>query len=100
MSCSSIVSDPKSRKYFGKIRTAFEGIASQPHRLWQSAESSKECEQRILRQHSIPFTERIRLAYGLPKETITAIMILYRNTKVMVRSFDRDRDFFDIVTYI
>ena len=32
------------------------------------------------------------------KETITAIMILYKNTKVMVRSFDIDTDFFDRVT--
>ena len=32
--------------------------------------------------------EQILLAYGIPKETITAIMILYRNTKVKVRSLD------------
>ena len=30
--------------------------------------------------------EQIRLAYGLPKETVAAITILYRNTKVKVRS--------------
>ena len=30
--------------------------------------------------------EQILLAYGLPKETITAIMILYRNMKVKVHS--------------
>ena len=41
--------------------------------------------------------EQIQLAYGLPKETITAIMILYRNTKVKVRSPDGDTDYFDIV---
>ena len=27
--------------------------------------------------------ELILLAYGLPKETVAAIMILYKNTKVM-----------------
>ena len=41
--------------------------------------------------------EQILLAYGLPKETITAIMILYRNTKVKVRSPDGDTDYFSIV---
>ena len=35
--------------------------------------------------------EQILLAYGLPKETITAIMMLYKNTKVKVHSPDRDR---------
>ena len=35
--------------------------------------------------------------YGLPKETVAAIMMLYRNTKVKVRSPDRDTDYFDIV---
>ena len=40
---------------------------------------------------------RILLTYGLPKETITAIMILYRNTKGKARSPDGDTDYFDIV---
>ena len=35
--------------------------------------------------------EQILLAYGLPKETVAAITILYRNTKVKVRSPDEDR---------
>ena len=41
--------------------------------------------------------EQILLAYSLPKETVTAIMMLYRNTKVNVRSLDGDTDYFDIV---
>ena len=41
--------------------------------------------------------EQILLAYGLPIETVTAIMMLYINVKVMVRSPDGDTDFFDIV---
>ena len=41
--------------------------------------------------------EQILLAYGLPKETVAAIMILYRNTKVKVRSPDGDTKYFDIV---
>ena len=49
----------------------------------------------------IPFTEekmeQILLAYGIPKETVAAITILYRNTKVKVRSPDGDTEYFDIV---
>ena len=41
--------------------------------------------------------EQILLAYGLPKETVAAIMILYRNTKVKVRSPDGDTEYFIIV---
>ena len=37
------------------------------------------------------------LAYGLPKETVAAIMMLYENTKINVRSPDRDIDYFDMV---
>ena len=36
--------------------------------------------------------KQILLAYGLPKETVAAITILYRNTKVKVRSPDGDKD--------
>ena len=41
--------------------------------------------------------ELILLAYGLPKETVAAIMILHRNTKVKVCSPDGDTEYFDIV---
>ena len=41
--------------------------------------------------------EQILLAYGIPKETVAAIMIPYRNTKVKIRSPDEDTEFFDIV---
>ena len=41
--------------------------------------------------------EQILLAYGLPKETVAPIMMLYRNTKVKVPSLDGDTDNFDIV---
>ena len=44
--------------------------------------------------------EQILLANGLPKETIATIMILYRNTKVKVRSPDGDTDYFNIVAGI
>ena len=41
--------------------------------------------------------EQILLAYSLPKETVAAMTILYRNTKVKVRSPDGDTEYFDIV---
>ena len=41
--------------------------------------------------------EQILLAYGLPKETVAAITILYRNTMVKVCSPDGDIEYFDIV---
>ena len=41
--------------------------------------------------------KQILLANGLPKETVAAITILYRNTKVKVRSPDGDTEYFDIV---
>ena len=41
--------------------------------------------------------DQILLAYGFPKETVAVIMMLYKNTKVKVRSPDGDTDYFDIV---
>ena len=41
--------------------------------------------------------EQILQAYCLPKETVAAITILYRNTKVKVRSPDGDTEYFGIV---
>ena len=41
--------------------------------------------------------EQILLASGQLKETAAAIMMLYRNTKVKVRSTNGDTDYFDIV---
>ena len=41
--------------------------------------------------------EQILLAYSLPKETIAAIIMLYRNTKIKVHSPDRNTDYFNIV---
>ena len=40
--------------------------------------------------------EQILLVYGVPKETVAAITILYRNTKVKVRSPDGDTEYFNI----
>ena len=40
---------------------------------------------------------QILIAYGPPKETVAAIMMLYKNSKVKFHSPDRDTDYFDIV---
>ena len=44
--------------------------------------------------------EQILLAYGMLKETVVAITILYRNTKVKVRSPDGDTGYFDFVAVV
>ena len=41
--------------------------------------------------------EQILLAYGVPKETVAAITVLYRNTKVKVCSLDGDTEYSNIV---
>ena len=80
------------------------------HKFWLSVEFLKVYVQKNL-QATILFVdftkafdsihkgkmEQILLAYGLPKETVTAIVILHRNTRVKVRSPDGDTDYFDIV---
>ena len=44
--------------------------------------------------------EQILLEYGIPKETVAAVMILCRNTKVKVHSLDGDTEYFDIVALL
>ena len=43
---------------------------------------------------------QILQTYGLPKEIVTAIMKLYKNTKAMVHSPDGVTEFFDIVARV
>ena len=42
--------------------------------------------------------KQIQLAYCLPKETVTTIIMLSKNTKVMACSPDGNTEFFNIVT--
>ena len=42
--------------------------------------------------------KQILQAYGVHKETIGTLMMLYKNPKVKVHSPDGDTDFFEIVT--
>ena len=44
--------------------------------------------------------EQIFLAYGLPKETVAAKIMLDKNTKVKVRSPDGNSSFFDIIAVV
>ena len=41
--------------------------------------------------------EQILLAYGLPKQIVTAIMMFYKNMKAIVHSHNGDTSFFNIV---
>ena len=42
--------------------------------------------------------KEILLKYGIPEETVCVIMILYKNTRSMVRSPDGDTPYFEITT--
>ena len=44
--------------------------------------------------------KQILVAYDVSKEAVTAIMMLYKNTKAMVRSPDGDIYFFGVVAEI
>ena len=92
---------------------ASEEIDPRPHKYWLSVESVKAYGQKNL-QATILFVDfnkafdsihrgkmqQILLTYGIPKETIRAITILYRNPKVKARSPDGDTEYFDIVAVL
>ena len=42
--------------------------------------------------------KEILLKYGIPEETVCVIMMLYKNTRSMVRSPDGDTPYFEITT--
>ena len=92
---------------------ASEEIDPRPGKYWPSVESLKAYGLKNLQATLlfVDFTkafnsihrgkmEQILLAYGLPKETAAARTILYRNTKVKVRSPDGDTEYFDIVARV
>ena len=59
----SILSYLKSRKFLGKIRTAFEGITSQPHKLRLAIETS-EYKQKSWDNTAVhKFVQGIRFQY-------------------------------------
>ena len=91
---------------------ASKEIDLRPHKYWPSVESLKAYGQKNLQAtllfvdftkafHSIHRgkMEQILLTYSLPKETVAAIMILYRNIKVKVCSPDRHTEYFDVIAW-
>ena len=106
MLCFSNISKLKLRKVLEKIRMVFWKIGLQ-HHIYQIIERvhAKTLEVTLL---FVDFTkafdslyrvkmEQILQAYSLPEETVTAIIMLYRNMNVKVRSPHRDTNFFDIL---
>ena len=84
---------------------AFGEIDPQQHKFWLSVEFWKVYVKKNF-EATISFVNfskafdsihSLLLAYGLPKETVAVIMMLYKNTKVKVRSSDGDTDYLDIV---
>ena len=104
--CFSTTSNLKMRKFFKKIKTAFERLNLQLYRFWQcqiiEGVYAKNLKATLL--FIIFFKvfdsihrekmEQILLAYAHSKET--AIMILYKNMKAMIHSPDGDTDFSDL----
>ena len=103
----SITSNLKLRKFLGKITMAFSKKSI--HNITDTdCQIIKEVWTKNLRAalsfidfskvfHSIHRgkMEQILQTYCLPKETVTAIMMLYKNTKVMVHSPNGDTNFFN-----
>ena len=101
--------NPKLRRYLGRTKMDFGGIDPQRHKLWLSVEFLKVYVKKSRGNHIIcqlrkafdsilrGKMEQILLAYGLPKETVAAIMMIYRNTKVKVCILVGDTDYIDIV---
>ena len=110
MLCYLTTSNLKLRKFFGRIKMVFREIDPQHHRFNNSNLLEGVCAKSL--KATLLFVdffkafdsihrrkiEQILLAYGLPKETIATIMMLFKNMKVKVFSLNGDTEFFDIVT--
>ena len=92
---------------------ASKEIDPRPRKYWPSVESLKAYGEKtqLATMRFVDFLkafdsihrgkmEQILLTYGLPKEIVAAITILYRNTKMKVRSPDGDTEYFDIVAKV
>ena len=102
-------SDLKLRKFFEKVRMAsertslivrihqvIEGVlAKNLEKLLLFEDFRKEFDSMYRRK-----MEQIVLTYGLPKETVTAITMFFKNPEVMVRSPNVDIDSFDIISRV
>ena len=93
-------------KYLERIKITSKEIDPRHHRFLLPAEFLKVFVKKprsntIIHRFSQAFDkgkiEQILLAYGLPQDTLSAIMMLYKDMKVKVRSPDGDTNYFDIV---
>ena len=101
--------EPKIEKIQRKNQNVFRKTYTRYHGFWLSVEFYKVYVQNL--EAKILFVdffkefvsihkekmEHILHTYGLLKETVAAIMMLYENTKVKVHSPDGDTDYFNIV---
>ena len=101
--------EPKIEKILRKNQNGFRRNRSMKSQIL-TIRGILECVRTKNQQATIVFTdftkafdsihrgkmEQILLTYGLPKETVAVIMMLYRNMKGKVRSPDGDTDYFDI----
>ena len=100
--------NPKLRTHI-RTKMVFGEIDPRRHKFWLSVELLRVYVKKNLGA-TILFVDfanafdsihnrkmgQIQFTYGLPKETTAAIMMLYRNTKVKVRSPDGPTNYFNI----
>ena len=100
----TIVSGPKSEKKLRKKSKWFSKESlDNPTNHRRSISKESQSNISLFEDFSNTFDsiqrgnmDQILLGYCLPNETVTAVMMLYKNTKVMVRLTDRETDFFNI----
>ena len=98
-----IVSHLKLRKFFEKIRMFLEKLIHIIDSINQNIQGVRAKTLLFIdfskKLDSIEKgkTHLIPLPYGLHKEIVIALMMLYKSMKAMVHSPDRDANFFNIV---
>ena len=109
MLCYSTTSKQKLRKFLWRIKNGFRRNPSPTSqilticRIFEGARAKNLKATRLFVDFSKAFNslhrrkmEQILLEYSLSRKTVTAIMMLNKNTKMKVRSLN-GTDFFDIV---
>ena len=100
--------NPKLKKYLGRTKMASEKSIHDIKSFDYPSNSRYTCKNLEATISFVDFSktfdsihrrkmEQILLANGQLKETVAAIMMRYKNTKVKVRSSDGNTDYFDIV---
>ena len=88
MLCYSTALNPKLRKFLGKTKMAFVGIETSLLFVDFSKAFDSIHKKKM---------EQILLAYGLPRETVAAIMMLYKTRKYQF-AHRMETNIFDIAT--